>query len=142
MHIEANCTQTGSSWPQTGGVVIRVLGGQANAVYTEIGLNFSTAGPVFYADHTRCCETPNTVIQRAPVPVHLLGSGLTITVVVDGGLIEAFADGLVTITPLVAPTAAHGAPSARTNTLQVSAPGVSCTAHSWPMLSLPPLPTP
>ena len=54
----------------------------------------------------------------------------TLSVYVDGGLIEAFLGGRV-ITPLVAPDEAAGAPADRRTTVLVAAAGVKCNAQSW-----------
>lgn len=51
-----------------------------------------------YVDHTKCCATPNAIVQRAPLPFALFGQHLDFAVFVDGGLIEAFAGGRVSET--------------------------------------------
>ncbi len=55
-------------------------------------------------------------MQRAPLPRAgwPAADTLTLSVFVDGGLIEAFAGSRVAITPLVSPSLAHGLPAQRT----------------------------
>ena len=115
-----------------GKVGVRVLG--AGADFTEIG--FDAAAQSFYADHSKCCgaAAANTVVQRAKMPLGADG-GLSVSVFVDGGLVEAFANDLVAITPMVSPAAAAGPAAARTNVAFAegfaadAAP--ECRAESW-----------
>jgi len=69
-------------------------------------------------------------VQRAPLSLAAGTSSFTMSVFVDGGLIEAFLGGRV-ITPLVAPDEAAGAPEDRQTTVLVAVAGVKCAAQSW-----------
>ena len=117
--------------PSTGVTGVRTLASADGAYYTELGYDW--AQKAFYADHSHCCAAflPNVIVQRAPLPLPMLGAALNLTLFVDGGLIEAFLGGRV-ITPLVAPdVAAGGAPEERVSRVVNTAPGVSCSAESW-----------
>eukprot|EP00054_Salpingoeca_dolichothecata_P015306 m.87904 g.87904 ORF g.87904 m.87904 type:complete len:544 (-) comp21429_c0_seq2:36-1667(-) len=136
--IQVNCTF--SQPPTTGVVATRVLGTADGVVFTEIGYNFGQQ--MMYANHSRCCATPNDIVQTAPVPIVNLDGQVNFTVLVDGGMIESFLNGLVTITPLVAPDANQGPPETRINSAINTADGVECVANGWKLGALPPAPPP
>jgi hypothetical protein len=130
IEVTVLCT-VGSSFPTVGNVGIRTLGTADGTVYTEIGYDFSKAA--FYADHSKCCAAPNTIVQRAPLPASVVAAdgGLNMTFFVDGSLTEAFANGVV-ITPLISPDPAKAAPEDRVTTFVNSAgAGVKCAVESW-----------
>jgi beta-fructofuranosidase len=114
--------------PSGGTAAVRVLGG-TDGSYTEIGYDFTAKA--FYADHSKCCTAPNTIVQRGNLDLAVLvaDGGLNVTVFVDGGTIEAFANG-VAITPLVSPSLAI-APADRTSALSTLPTGLKCTVDSW-----------
>ena len=75
----------------TGKVAVRTLATSDGSAYMEIGYDLD--GQAMYADHSRCCKIANTIVQRAPLLMADLeddGDTLTLTVFVDGGLVEAF----------------------------------------------------
>ena len=115
--------------PSRGVTGIRTLASADSAHYTELGYDWQAQA--FYADHSKCCNASRPIVQRAPLPLAMLGPVLNLTLYVDGGLLEAFLAGRV-ITPLVAPdVAAGGPPDARVSSIINTAPGVSCSAESW-----------
>jgi beta-fructofuranosidase len=116
----------------TGKVAVRTLATSDGSAYTEIGYDLD--GQAMYADHSKCCRIANTIVQRAPLLMADLeddGDTVTLTVFVDGGLVEAFAADLRVITPLVAPDPQAARPADRRSTLLNNAQGVTCTADSW-----------
>ena len=110
---------------------MRTLASIDGSYYLELGYDFGLG--VFYADHSKCCAKPNSIIQRAPLPpADLGGDSLEIAVWVDGGLVEAFAGERVVITPLVAPDAAAGGPAAERQTVLFNTvEQLKCAAESW-----------
>lgn len=130
VEIRLQCAWGAAAGPPSRGVTgIRTLASADSAHYTELGYDWHAHA--FYADHSKCCNTSNTIVQRAPLPLAMLGPVLNLTLYVDGGLLEAFLAGRV-ITPLVAPdVAAGGPPDARVSSIVNTAPGVSCSAESW-----------
>lgn len=124
--------------PASGRVAVQVLSTTDQKQYTEVGYDFAAEG--LYTDHTHCCQAPNTVVQRAPTPrASLAADGLVnITVFVDGGLVESFLNGRVTITALVSPDPAAGSPESRMNVFVSSAVGVDCSVQAWQLYPLPP----
>jgi beta-fructofuranosidase len=130
VEIRLQCAWGAAAGPPSRGVTgIRTLASADSAHYTELGYDWHAHA--FYADHSKCCNASNTIVQRAPLPLAMLGPVLNLTLYVDGGLLEAFLAGRV-ITPLVAPdVAAGGPPDARVSSIVNTAPGVSCSAESW-----------
>jgi beta-fructofuranosidase len=122
VEVRMNC-----SGATSGKVGIRTLATADGKFYTEIGYDFDRK--VAYADHSNCCATPNSIVQRAPHPRPAAAGQVQIAIFVDGGLIEAFISGKV-ITPLVSPDPAAGAPEDRVTTV-LQAPGASCSVGSW-----------
>lgn len=120
--------------PSNGKLALKVLGTEDGSEYLEIGYDFGNQS--MYADHTKCCDSdhPNSIIQRAPLPVASFDTNvITINVWVDGGLVEAFVNGQVTITPLVAPSSKTDV-TKRKNTFLITAPGIEvdmCKVESW-----------
>jgi len=126
IEVRLNCTMSSTQFT-SGKVGVRTLATADGTTYTEIGYDFDAQA--MYADHSKCCAAPNTIVQRAPLPTASLGGTLSLTVFVDGGLIEAFLGGRV-ITPLVAPDATAGSPAERVTTVTNSA-GAACHVESW-----------
>lgn len=75
---------------------------------------------------------PVKLIQRG----HFIHSGHRLRTFVDGGMIEAFAAGVI-ITALVNPVSADGPPEARVSSVISTAAGVRCVVQSF-QLSLNP----
>ena len=123
VEVRYNCS--GAWTTAKGRVGIRTL--QAGSNYTEIGYDFGKQA--FYADHSNCCHAPNSIIQYAPLLISELDATFSMSVFVDGGVIEAFLNGRV-ITPLVAPDISAGLPATR-QTTAFTTPGVTCQAASW-----------
>ena len=85
-----------------------------------------------YADHSKCCAAPNTIVQRAPLPsTQLVNDTLTLAVFVDGGLVEAFAADRVAITPLVSPDSGKTPPEQRGTVGFSTIQGLQCDFESW-----------
>lgn len=125
--VEIRVTCPFTTAPSTGKTHVRVLSG-ADGSYTEIGYDFSVQA--FYADHSKCCDAANTIVQRAPLSTKLMAGGLNMTVFVDGGTIESFANGMV-ITPLVSPSVKI-APEDRASAFDAGPLASSgCTVDSW-----------
>mmetsp|Transcript_1323 Transcript_1323/g.2693 ORF Transcript_1323/g.2693 Transcript_1323/m.2693 type:complete len:94 (+) Transcript_1323:1268-1549(+) len=86
-----------------------------------------------YANHSVCCTSPNTIVQRAPFDADKLAKrGLHLNLLVDGGLVESFLSG-VALTSWLAPDAAQGQPSARISTFTSSVSGATCNVDAWHM---------
>jgi len=138
------CSFAPASPPSAGAVFARVLATPDGAEFTEVGYDF--AAQALYVNHSLSnARAPNAVVQRAPAPSASLGGLVNVTLLVDGGLIESFLNGLVTITALVDPSnATH--PAQRLSSLGAAPAGVDCsTATSWRMSAVPtpgPPPTP
>ena len=114
-----------------GKIAVRTLASKDGKYYTEIGCDLSNTDMPFYVDHSHCCTAPNNITQRAILAKEPTGTGDTLTVFVDGGLIEAYSGGTV-ITPLLNPDeAAGGAPDARVSSVINTATGVTCTVTSY-----------
>ena len=130
VEIQLRCSWVAATTPPSRGLSgIRTLASADSAHYTELGYDWQAQA--FYADHSKCCNASRPLVQRAPLPLAMLGPVLNLTLYVDGGLLEAFLAGRV-ITPLVAPdVAAGGPPDARVSSIINTAPGVSCSAESW-----------
>lgn len=127
VEVRLNCTMSEWAHGKVGKVGVRTLATTDGSSFVEIGYDFGVQA--MYADHSKCCEVPNTIIQRAPISATALGNTLSLAVFVDGGLIEAFLGGRA-ITPLVAPDAAAASPEARVTTMTNSA-GITCSVESW-----------
>ena len=93
---------------------VRTLATANGEAYAEIGYDLTRQ--ILYADHTRCCALQNHIVQTVPLPFSRLNGSISITIVVDGGLIETFGAGLA-LTVLVDPDVAV-APRARVTTVQ------------------------
>ena len=88
----------------TGKVGVRTLATADGRAFMEVG--YDTARQALYVDHSRCCASANTVVQRAPLrATDMPGGGelLELVVIVDGGMLETFASQRVAITSLVSP---------------------------------------
>ena len=125
-----NCTITSPS-PDSGKVAVRTLGTADGSHYVEIGYDFGTES--FYANHSLCCAVANTIVQRAPLPRAKLLGTLMVTVLVDGGVIEAFSTGLA-ISPLVAPDPGATAEVDRVTSAVNTAPDATCVVDSWQLM--------
>jgi len=125
--VEIRVTCPFTTIPASGKTNVRVLSG-ADGSYTEIGYDFDAKA--FYADHSKCCDAANTIVQRAPLPTSILSAegGLNMTVFVDGGTIEAFVNGMA-ITPLVSPSVKI-APEDRTSIFNAGSLA-GCSVDSW-----------
>ena len=129
VEISLSCTGTPSS--ASGKIAVRTLASADGKYYTEIGYDLSNAEMPFYVDHSHCCTKPSNFTQRAILSKEPTGTDDTMTVFVDGGLIEAYTGGTV-ITPLLNPDeAAGGAPDARVSSVVNTASGVKCTVTSY-----------
>ena len=146
--VSAMCTFPPAAVPTNGAVFARVLATSDGGEYTEVGVDFSGAVggwgfPTLYANHSSCCGGSDGMVQTAPLVTPALLKGmLNLTILVDGGLIEVFLNGLVALTALVNPTNSSP-PSARGNTLASTVAAAACTGASWAMASVPaPAPPP
>lgn len=126
VELRLNCSVSDASIAQ-GKVGVRTLSTADGAAYVEIGYDFDVQA--MYADHSKCCTAPNSIVQRAPLPATSLDGMISLVVFVDGGLIEAFLGGRA-ITPLVAPDASVAAPADRVTTIASNA-GANCEIESW-----------
>jgi sucrose-6-phosphate hydrolase SacC (GH32 family) len=125
VEVRLNCS--GLEGIGNGTIAVRTLATADGGAFTEIGYDLSRQA--FYVDHTRCCSQPNAAVQRAPLPLSRLGGALSMVVLVDGGVVEAFSTGLA-ITALVSP--GEGTPpSARVTTVLKSATEATCDVQSW-----------
>ena len=119
-------------------VGIRTLASSDHTSYLEIGYDFSIPSApdqgegAMYADHSKCCASPSTIVQRAPLPTTQLVNGtLTLAVFVDGGLVEAFTADRVAITPLVSPDNGETPPGQRETVGFSTFEGIQCDYESW-----------
>lgn len=138
VYISMECTY--DAYPSTGKVYTRVLGSASGTFtndWTEIGYDFATNS--LYVDHSNCCANANTIIQHAPLlnPGNALNGLVNITILVDGGLIESFLNGIVTITALINPDVNAGLPNDRTNIFTSTAANVQCTTNAWQLFPVP-----
>jgi len=130
VQIQLQCTLP-TTPPASGRVGVRVLSSGDGAAYFEVGLDFATMS--LYANHSVCCTSPNTIVQRAPFDADKLAKrGLHLNLLVDGGLVESFLSG-VALTSWLAPDAAQGQPSARISTFTSSVSGATCNVDAWHM---------
>eukprot|EP00039_Didymoeca_costata_P002756 m.62337 g.62337 ORF g.62337 m.62337 type:complete len:523 (-) comp11503_c0_seq1:37-1605(-) len=129
VEITMFCSTQSNMLPSNGKTYVRVLQSPDGKSYTEIGYDFGTQK--FYADHSNCCATANTIVQNAPLPMDVLTAdgGLNMTVMVDGGTIEAYANGVV-ITPLVNPDSNINEADRISSFSPTSSP-LACTGSSW-----------
>jgi len=140
--VSAQCSF--SAVPAAGALFAHVLATADGSEFTEVGVDFSGAVggwtvPALYANHSACCGGRDAMVQTAPVAdPALLGGHANLTILVDGGLIEVFLNGVVALTALVNPTNAT-APAARVNTLAatVAAGAAACSGASWAVAPVP-----
>lgn len=132
VELRIRCTGMASAKASgaTGRVGVRTLATRTGDSYLEIGYDFSS--DAMYADHSKCCKDPNSIVQRAPLHVgDMKDDTFDLAVFVDGGLVESFASDLVALTPLVAPDSSAAAEEDRRSMLVNDIPELSCTAESW-----------
>ena len=132
-HIEVGvvCNRTVASWPTAGSVALRTLASTDGKHFTEVGWDFARPADALYVNHTRCCANVSAIVQRALTQP--LGEQLRLRTFVDGGMIEAFAGGVV-ITALVNPDGSRGgggAPEVRVSSVHTTAAGVRCAVESF-----------
>jgi len=128
VEVKVVCPASAATMRTSGRIAVRVLAAVDGSSYTEIGYDFGNQS--MYADHSMCCGDKNTIVQRAPLSSSIVAAngGVNMTVFVDGGTIEAFANGMA-ITPLVSPSTII-APSDRVNTIY-NPTALQCSVDSW-----------
>ena len=127
VEIRVLCNLSASALHTNGSVAVRTLATADGRAYTEVGVDFGVDSRNMYADHSRCCAKPNSVVQRAPLAA---GNWFELLVLVDGGMIESFSSG-VALTPLVAPDDTATPADDRLTTVVNSLPGATCEVQSW-----------
>ena len=141
VEIEIVCNRTAttaaaatsrSSWPSAGKVALRTLASADGAHFTEVGWDFGRPAEALYVNHSRCCANASAIVQRA-LTSEPLGEQLRLRVFVDGGMIEAFAEGVV-ITALLDPDSSRaggGPPEGRVSSVCSTAAGMRCSVQSF-----------
>ena len=135
-----------------GTVAMDVLVGPGGSTFTTIGYNYSSSE--LFIDHrhssTQCPDRvacgPDAVVQTAPLQGGGLGAGepVELTVLLDGGLVEAYLNNRtvmsVWVVEVMNEKAAGRAPAARTAAALPPPAGVSCHWESHELRALPPIP--
>ena len=141
--IEVVLTCSGVRPGATGAFGVDVLATASGDEYTRLGVNLTTAQgepPSAFVDTSRTAggaagyDNPGTNV----VPLWQLhqGTAIDVTVLVDGGMIEAFFGEHLPITTLVQPSNASGAPDARYARPFSTAAGVTCATRISKLASL------
>ena len=133
-------------------VAMNVLVGPGGATFTTIGYNYSSSQ--LFIDHrhssTQCPDRvtcgPDAIVQTAP----LQGGGLDVgepvelTVMLDGGLVEAYLNNRtvmsVWVVEVMNETAAGHTPASRTAAALAPPAGVACHWESHELQALPSIP--
>ena len=132
IEIVCNRTAAASRWPSTGKVALRTLASADGAHFTEVGWDFGRPAEALYVNHTRCCANISAIVQRA-LTLEPLGEQMRLRTFADGGMIEAFAEGVV-ITALLNPDSSRaggGPPEGRASSVRSTAAGVRCRVQSY-----------
>eukprot|EP01050_Picozoa_sp_SAG11_P021704 SAG11_NODE_3919_length_2148_cov_2.631040_1_plen_316_part_00 len=126
-------------------VGIDVLLDSAAAEWTRVGYDLDSGEIFVDQSHTNAADRALSDAVQRSAPLHEVSgeavTTLNITVLVDGGLLESYANRQVVISSLLSPStnssSEPGARQVRAFSAAAVPPGVTCSGEAWAMKSIP-----